>query len=327
MGGFVKAGQNALFKTEPSLMFASMKADGEIQIFQDIRLNLASNMKDYNSIEKAGMMGLQTLVGFSRWKENLKDTDYEEGENGEKIYCEKISTHTHGINLKTLKMIEDLGYIKIDSIEDRLNRKGEYQEEKKLLILEKLGFKNYEDLKRIAIATLKGDRKTLESMKKTFKKVTFRLTDKKIDFEELYRKSADINSIADKKEQIALRRLSVIFDNKQGILSTKNIDIRKDSFGRDVIKYNTKESFGQRLNKNRQMDYDTEKDNSNNEVWNNQNLEICNNLVNNESLEFRNSLTQNVNRNGIEQRAEVALKQKQAINSKRELTNIEMEEK
>lgn len=275
-------------------MFNSMKTDGEIQIFQDLRLNLASKMKGYNNIEKAGMMGLQTLVGFSRWKENLKGTDYEQGENGEKIYCQKISTHTYGINLKTLKMIEDLGYIKIDSVEDRLNKKGDYQEEKKLLILEKLGFKNYGDLKKIAIATLKGDKKTLESMKKTFKKITFRLTDKEINFEELYRKSADIHSITEKNEQIALRRLSAIFDNKQGILSTKNIDIAKDGFGRDVIKYNTKESFGDRISKKRDIE---------------QNMEAST---------FHNNLTKDVNRNGIEQRAWQALKQKQEINLEEE---------
>lgn len=299
-------------------MFISIKKDGERQILQDVRLNLASKMKNYNAIEKAAMMGLQTLVGFSRYKENLKGTDYEEGENGEKIYCEKISIHTHRINLKTLKMIEDLGYIKIDSIKDRLNRKGEYQEKKKLLILEKLGFRNYEDLKRIAIATLKGDRKTLESMKKTFKKVTFRLTDKEIDFEELYRKSANISSITDKKEQIALRRLSAIFDNKQGILSTKNIDIGKDSFGRDVIKYNTKESFGQRVNKSIGISRGIEKVNNCDSLDDNLNSKIYNKLIDSESLKFRKSLTQDVNRNGIEQRAQESLKQKQVISREAE---------
>lgn len=301
IGSFTRAGMNVLYKTEPSLMFVSKKKNGERRIFQDTRLSLASKMKNYNAIEKAGMMGLQTLVGFSRWKENLKGADYEEGKNGEKIYCEKISTVTHGINLKTLKMIEDLGYIKIDAMEEKfkknildsiLNR--EPRGLQTLLIAEKIGFKNYDDIKKIARAILRRDKKTLEGMKKTFQKVTFRLTDKEIDFEELYEKSANIAGLKDKKEQIALRRLSAIFDNKQGILSTKNIDIGKDNFGRDVIKYNTKETFGNRMARKRSMEQ------------------------NYEALKFRNSLTQNVNRQGIEQRAQEAVKQKQVTNQKEE---------
>lgn len=294
IGTASRAIQNAIYKIEPSLMFISKKKDGERRICQDIRLNLASKMKGYTTIEKAGMMGLQTLVGFSRWKENLKGTDYEEGKNGEKIYCEKISTVTHGINLKTLKMIEDLGYIKIDSMDEKfkknildnvLNRDPKAVQT--LLIAEKIGFKNYEDLKKIAIATLKGDKKTLEGIKKTFQKVTFRLTDKEINFEELYEKSANISEVKDKKEQIALRRLSAIFDNKQGILATKNIDIGKDSFGRDVIKYNTKESFGNRMAKKRNIEQ------------------------NSEALKFHKAITQNINREGLEERAWQALKEKQ----------------
>lgn len=244
-------------------MFMTKSAIGEKQIYQDVRLNLASKMQGYTAIEKAGMMGLQTLVGFSRYKENLKNSDYEIGENGEKIYCQKISTVTHGINLKTLQMIEKLGYIKIDSEEEEfkqnpinkiLGKSPKGME--KLLIMEKLGFRNYSDLKKIAIAGITGDKQTLNSMKKTFKKITFRLTDKPIDFEQLYTKTMNLDKIEDKNERIALKRLAAIFDNKQGILATKNIGIEKDSFGRDIIKYNTPEPFGntvERKLKNQQL--------------------------------------------------------------------------
>lgn len=244
-------------------MFMTKSAIGEKQIYQDVRLNLASKMQGYTAIEKAGMMGLQTLVGFSRYKENLKNSDYEIGENGEKIYCQKISTVTHGINLKTLQMIEKLGYIKIDSEEEKfkqnpinkiLGKSPKGME--KLLIMEKLGFRNYSDLKKIAIAGITGDKQTLNSMKKTFKKITFRLTDKPIDFEQLYTKTMNLDKIEEKNERIALKRLAAIFDNKQGILATKNIGIEKDSFGRDIIKYNTPEPFGntvERKLKNQQL--------------------------------------------------------------------------
>lgn len=254
VGSGTRAIQNTLYKTEPSLMFMSRVKHGERQIFQDVRLNLASHMRGYSASEKAGMMGLQTLVGFSRYKDNLKNSDYEIGENGEKVYCQKISTVTHGINLKNLQMLENLGYIKIDSMEEKFRQTAiekalgrEPRGLKNLLILEKIGFRNFDDLKKITKAGLTGDKDTLDSMRKTFQKVTFRLTDKQIDFEELYMKSANLSQVEDKKEKTALRRLSVIFDKKQGILATKNIDIGKDSFGRAVIKYDTKEPFGKRL--------------------------------------------------------------------------------
>jgi len=70
-------------------MFISAVRGGERKIYQDTRINLASKMRGYNSIEKGGMMGLQTLVGFSRYKDMLEGSNYEVGENGEKIYCQK----------------------------------------------------------------------------------------------------------------------------------------------------------------------------------------------------------------------------------------------
>lgn len=299
LGASFRTFQNMLYKTEPSLMFMSKVKGGERQIFQDVRLNLASKMKDYNAVEKGGMMALQTLVGFSRWKENLKYSDFEIGENGEKIYLQKISTVTHGINLKTLQMIEDLGYIKIDSMEDKFrynvvdkvlgrNPRGL----QKLLIVEKLGFRNYSDLKKILKAGVKRDKDTLDSMRKNFSKVTFRLTDKPIDFEELYMKSCDLNKVEDKKERIALKRLSIIFDNKQGILATKNIDIGKDAFGRNIIKYGTPQSFGKRVQ---------------------QNL-----FLNDEKTQFHEYIKEDVNSKGLEARAIKSLNEQAIVDKKEE---------
>ena len=300
IGTGARAIQNTLFKTEPSLMFMSRIRSGERQIFQDVRLNLASKMKDYTTVEKAGMMALQTLVGFSRYKNNLRGSDMEISENGEGIYSQKISTVTHGINLKTLQMIEDLGYIKIDSMEEKFRQNivgkmlgREPKGLRNLLILEKLGFRNYNDIKKISLCVLKGDKQTLESMRKTFQKVTFRLTDKPIDFEELYKKSADLSQVTDKQERMALKRLSVIFDNKQGILATKNIDIGKDSFGRDVIKFNRPESFGKRVARN---------------VY----------LENMEKSNFREELARGVEKEGLEKRALEQAEQKQEKQVERE---------
>lgn len=259
--------ENVMYKSEPSLMFVSKNTGKERQISQSIRPSIESKMRNYSIAEKAGMMALQTLVGFSRYKENFKYSDYEVGENGEKIYNQKISTVTHGVNIKTLQALEKLGYIKIDSIDEKCKYSfidkvigKEPEQLEKLLIIEKLGFRNYNDLGKIAKAGLKNlkgtitrneeekaeAQSTLKTMRKTFSKVNFRLTDKKIDFEDLYLKSENPSELK-KEEKLALKRLSIVFDNKMGILATKNVDIIQDNFGRDVIKYNAKESFGKKV--------------------------------------------------------------------------------
>ena len=56
-------------------------------------------------------------------KKNQLEKDYNEmlscvyDENGNKIYNQKFSTVTHGINLSSIEYLEKLGYIKLDSIE------------------------------------------------------------------------------------------------------------------------------------------------------------------------------------------------------------------
>ena len=250
-------GQNFAYQVEPSLMFKSYwLPGGKRGIGQDTRISLASKMKGYTAAEKGGMMVLQTLVGFSRWKENLKNSPFELDENGRKIYSKKLCTQTHGINIKALKSIEKLGYIKIDSINgekydstDKISRKVP-SKKKSYLISEKIAFRNWQDVKKIFKAGISGDKETLASMKKDMYKIEFRLTDKKINFEELYSKytGIKIKEITDKDEKEALRILSIVFDNKKGILTKDGIDIGKDKFGRDILKYGKDYSFKKRVN-------------------------------------------------------------------------------
>lgn len=246
---------NAIRKTEPSLMFMTSKKKGVIEIQENMIRALSSDMKGYTAYEKGGMMVLQTLVGFSRWKENLKGSSFEVDENGNKIYDQKISTTTHGINIKTLSALEKLGYIKIDSVDDKTRGAlGSLiglpaSKRKSLLIAEKIGFKNWPDLKKIFKAKISGDKETLDSMRKDMKQVNFRLTDKEINFEELYNRCANLKEVTSKEEKLALMRLGIVFDNVKGILANKNIDIEKDMFGRDIIKYGEKYSFSDRISK------------------------------------------------------------------------------
>ena len=250
-------GQNFAYQVEPSLMFKSYwLPGGKRGIEQDVKISLASKMKGYTAAEKGGMMVLQTLVGFSRWKENLKNSPFEVDENGRKIYSKKLCTQTHGINIKTWESIEKLGYIKIDSINgEKYDSSDKASSEvpskkKSFLIPEKIAFRNWKDVKKIFKAGISGDKETLNSMKKDMYKVDFRLTDKEINFEELYNKYAKQNEITDKDEKAALKRLGIVFDNERGILATKHIDIEKDRFGRDILKYGKDYSFKERVKPN-----------------------------------------------------------------------------
>ena len=64
----------------------------------------------------------------------------------------------------------------------------------------------------------------------------------------MYSKCAKTNEITDKDEKAALKRLGIVFDNERGILATKHIDIGKDKFGRDILKYGKDYSFKKRVN-------------------------------------------------------------------------------
>ena len=105
---------------------------------------------------------------------------------------------------------------------------------------------NFGELKKISRLekeTKSGNQKAkeeLEKMKVAIKNVEFRFTDKKIDLEELYKEN-----VIDKKSS----RIGFIFNKNYGILSSNNIDIKKDRFGRDVIDYSAKNSFVNRVNK------------------------------------------------------------------------------
>lgn len=272
--GVVKFSQNAGLKTEPSLLFGTRTVNGEKRIFQD-STQLPTYMKGYSAAHKGALMGLQTLVGFQRYKENLRGSNFELDENGNKVYSQKISTVTHGINIKNLEALETLGYIKIDSEETKFHTSRisellhrEPKEKRSLLIAEKIGFGNTEDLKKIARFVLKRDKDGLEGMKKNFTKITFRLTDKPIDFEELFERvnnlerepssaktleeqaklsGVSVEELRKKKETIdALRRYNLVFGKKRGILAKKNIGIKYDRFKRPILDYNPKETFFQK---------------------------------------------------------------------------------
>ncbi len=256
LGSGIRAIQNARFKIEPSLLFASRKDGDKLKIEQDFRLGIASKMRSFDRIEKGQMMLLQSLVGLSRYKENLKGKDFIKNDDESKVYNQVFSTVTHGINLKTLMALEKLDYIKIDSINEkfepgffsRVLGKKEAVTKDSLLIAEKLAFLEFNEIGKIASLKWNGKKDELDKHKQKLKEVNFRLTDKPIDFEELYQEVNNLSEVSDKEKKAALLRIGIIF-GKKGILANKNIDITKDFFGRDIIKYDAKESFTDRIDK------------------------------------------------------------------------------
>ena len=245
---------HALYRKVPSLMFVSSRAFGQTRITQNTSISDIIKLREYDSAEKGSLMALQTLIGFSRMKDELQGTSYTM-EDGQKVYTSKMYTITHGINIKNLKMLENLGYIKIDSIEEEFKSglgailPGQPKKKPTLLIMEKLGFGNFDDVRKIAKAFITRDTQTLESMTKQFEKVSFRLTEKQIDFEDLYAKFNNEKPYENNKERTAIRRFALLFDKNRGLFATKGIDIKLDRFSRPYIDYHPQESFVARQEK------------------------------------------------------------------------------
>lgn len=248
----VKSLSSAVFKEEPSLAFQTSKnSKGEMKITQNA-LSIPSYMKGLNKVEKAQLMGLQSLIGLQRYKVNLKGTNFSLDENGNKIYDQKVSTVTHGVNLKTIEALEKLGYIKID--EESPKKFGAIGKliGQEYLLTERVGFNELNGIKEIAKEFVAIHKGTTTQPKKDFSKITFRLTDKDFDFEELY------NTVNVEKK--SLPRLSTLFLGKNsrhpGILALSNenrnspvqvIDIAYDKFKRPYLVYGAEKSFGDRM--------------------------------------------------------------------------------
>ena len=258
--GLARFTQNVTLKTEPTLLFGSKKQGDEIGIYQDLLdFGTSSRMAGYEPLEKMSMMGLQTLVGFSRYKQNLKDTPFEVDKNGQKIYSQKFATLTHGINLENFKALEALGYIKIDSMTSQFEpksldekiaaltkKKGEPK--RSYLLMEKIGFGNWSGAKDAVKAMLFGDEKEKENNSKEMQKVSFRLTDKPIDFEEIkkfrspqYRKSLPPETV----------RAAAKIGMMARLMDSRKLSIEQDAFGRDYIKYPSRIENA-RINKRRE---------------------------------------------------------------------------
>lgn len=251
--GLYDGAKNTLYREESDLMFVTKRnTDKSIGIYQNTKFNLAKNMKGYAPEERAAMMQLQGLVGFSRYKDSLVDSSYTVRPDGTKVYDQEFSTQTHSVNLRTFEAMEKLGLIEIvkkDNMTGRTLFTRRPKEKKSLLITERIGFDNKRDLKDIKEAILSRDSKKLDSKRRTMEKWTFKLTDKPINFAELYAKYQGLIPCESIEEKQGVRTFCMLFNSKHGILCKKDIDIGKDKFGRDILLYGVDENFATRTDR------------------------------------------------------------------------------
>ena len=245
MGGTARLGQNMFLKLEPNLLFGTKKVNDEIGIYQDgLNAGVMTRMLGYEKGDRMAMMGMQSLVGLDRYKNALRDSkDFKINEKGQKVYNQKFSTVTHGINLNVLKALDALGYIELESIkqdfegrtfEEKLLKKDEDGCKRSLLIGERLGFGNYKDAGKAIAAWISRDPERKKDNSKVMELATFRLTDKPIDIEEIKaaKRNPEYKSLPSATYK-AIRLLS----GMPRILENRNVQVVEDRTGRKTLKY------------------------------------------------------------------------------------------
>lgn len=217
--GFSGSAINAVFRRERDLMFeARKKLDGRLYLFQKVdSLSYARGLTPY---EKAGLMTLNTLIGIGRFQGKLEKKMAIQ-EDGKNIYPQGFATKTHPINIKNFRILDELGYIKIDSEESA---------GKSNLLVEKMTVGNTRGL-RESIARKEKVDMTL---------IKFRITDKKLSLTDFYIAYKTGNYRAPAEARIA----KALFNEKHGILRDNNprgLAVEYDEYGREIIKYKSKE--------------------------------------------------------------------------------------
>lgn len=245
--GASRAIYNTRFKTYKDMIFTTKKKlNGEISIFQDAtNVKMLSKMKGFEPHEKAALMGLQNFIGLQRYQQKFMDKNMistlsRDGKSW--VYDKTFSTVTHGINIKTFKALESLGYIQIESLEDK---------KKKTLVLERLGFGQYKEAGASIKAVLTNNQEEKNKYMKQMQEIKFKLTDKPFDINDVYKEYLDIKDTKEKNPRRKdIKRIGVILD----ALKDKNIDIEKDKLGIPKINYNSDKSFVKRIEQEKEFE-------------------------------------------------------------------------
>lgn len=231
-------------RTKDSMFMTKRNINGEVSLWQDA-LKSASKIKGFEPHEKGAAMGLEMLVGLEKYKQQFADKkkqlDPARDESEYGVYSTVFTTKTHGINIKTIEALENLGYLQIESKEPK---------NKSLLLVEKIGFKQYNEAKEAAVAKIKSDEETLKKHQKQMYEIKFKLTDKPVDLEGLYRNYLQLKETRERTpNRKDIMRIGIILE----ALENRNIDLERDNLGVLQIKYNSKESFAKRVEREKQI--------------------------------------------------------------------------
>ena len=234
VAGLSNAIIDAMYKknTKNSMFVQRKNAKGEIYISQSAKdIKSFQKLKGFNAYEKGAMMGLELITELQGIKQRFDDSGVitepsRDGQNN--VYPQVYSTTTHGVNIDTMQALETLGYIQIERKEPK---------KKSNLFFERLGFGQYQE----AIEALFSKD---ESKKVQMYDLALRVTDKPIDFEEIYKSYLGLKGTREKSEATSsIKRLGIIIE----ALRKRNIDIVKNDIGETVIDYNAQESFASRV--------------------------------------------------------------------------------
>ncbi len=216
--GFSGSAINAVFRRDRDLMFeARKKLDGRLYFFQ--KVDSFAYARGLTPYEKAGLMTLNTVIGIERFQTKLEKKMAIQ-EDGKNVYPQGFGTKTHALNIKNFKILEELGYITIDSIEDS---------GKSNLLVEKMTVGNTRGLRESIARKEKVEMQTIK----------FRITDKKLSLTDFYIAHKTGNYRAPGERRIT----TALFDEKYGILRDNNprgIAVGYDQYGREIIQYKSK---------------------------------------------------------------------------------------
>lgn len=188
-------------------------------------------MKGFNKSEKSAVMGVELMLMLKKMQQQYSDNEKIEKEQSPeqeiKTYPKVISIETHSTNIELLDALNELGYIK--------------KQEKKFLknsrlIIERLGFGEVKSAMKAMRSALKKE----DRYKKEIYHYSFKLTDKPLDFEEIYQKYKE------SKENDGKSAINII-GQKFETLRGRNLDIAIDEMGEPQLIENANESFANRV--------------------------------------------------------------------------------
>ena len=220
----IRGAQNIIMqKIDKNSIFA---LKGSSEICQDsTHRRPFKKMKGFSKSEKSAVMGVELMLMLKKMQQQYSDNEKIEKEI--KTYPRVISIETHSTNIELLDALNELGYIQ--KLEKGFLKNSS-------LIIERLGFGEWKSAIKAMISVLKKE----DRYRKEIYHYSFKLTDKPLDFEEIYQKYKE------SKENDSKSAINII-GQKFETLRDRKLDIEIDQMGETQLIENANESFANRV--------------------------------------------------------------------------------